>query len=266
MASMKEATAKKEEKLEALLKEAEDSPIVKQLRAEKAAAVLATRTEAAEKIGALKKEREEVLPELLADRDAKEENFKMAKAALDAAGGEYNAARFTLSSRSQSFDHAISGQEETLLKSADPALNEAILFFTEKLTWLRAPGRTSINRRGAEKNIFTEKIKTKVESNYDAVNAALRYCMDAIKELERMKLDPSLDGEKIEQMKAGIPDINSYSEIRGERPFPKDLPMIRPRFGGAGSDEYEQTLLDRVHKKAKDFLSKPAIPKPAGSR
>ena len=53
MASMKEATAKKEEKLEALLKEAEDSPIVKQLRAKKAAEVLAKRRETAGRIEAL---------------------------------------------------------------------------------------------------------------------------------------------------------------------------------------------------------------------
>jgi hypothetical protein len=31
---------------------------------------------------------------------------------------------------------------------------------------------------------------------------------------------------------------------------------------GAASDEYEQTLLDRIHKKANDFLSKPTIPRP----
>jgi hypothetical protein len=40
------------------------------------------------------------------------------------------------------------------------------------------------------------------------------------------------------------------------------MPMIIPRFGGAASDEYEQTLLDRIHKKANDFLSKPTIPRP----
>lgn len=44
------ATAKQEEKLSALLKEAEDFPLLKTLRAEKAAALLVTRTEAAGKI------------------------------------------------------------------------------------------------------------------------------------------------------------------------------------------------------------------------
>jgi hypothetical protein len=67
------AAAKQEEKLSALLKELEDSPSVKTHRADKAAAILATRTEAAGKIEAVKKEREIVLPELLADRDTKEE-------------------------------------------------------------------------------------------------------------------------------------------------------------------------------------------------
>lgn len=262
MANMKEATAKKEEKLAELLTAADGHPLMKQILAEKAAAILATRTEAAGKIEVLKKERDEVIQKLQADRDGNEERFKKAKAALDAAGGEYQTARVALSSGSQSFDYAINRQEQILFESADPAIDEAILFFMEKLDWLRAPGRISIDRTGAERNIFTEKIATKVESNYDAINAAMRYCQYAIKELERMKLTPALDAEKIERMKADIPDIGVFSESTGERPMPGVPPMIIPRFGGTASDEYEQTLLDRVHKKANDFLSKPPLPRP----
>jgi len=255
---MMKAGIEDREKMAALLKEAEDSPIIKTLRAERAAAILATRTDAAGKIEALRNEQAATIPKLLADRDAKEERFKRAKAALDAAGGEYQTARVAVSSRSQSFDHAIGRQEAILFESADPLIDAALLFFREKLDWLRTPGRISIDRRGAESNIFTEKITTTVESNRDAILSALRYCQDAVAELERMKLTPALDAEKIERMKAGIPDIGVFSESVNERPMPGIPPMIIPRFGGAASDEYEQTLLDRVHKKAKDFLSKPA--------
>ncbi|HZL98293.1 MAG TPA: hypothetical protein VFB91_06270 [Terriglobales bacterium] len=255
---MMKAGIEDREKMAALLKEAEDSPIVKTLRAEKAAAILATRKEAAGKIEAAKKEREEVIPELLADRDAKEENFKRAKAALETAGGEYQTARVAVSSRSQSFDSVISRQEAILFETADPLIDAALTFFREKLDWLRTPGRISIDRRGAESNIFTEKITTTVESNRPAILSALRYCQEAVAELERMKLAAALDLQKIEGMKKGIPDIGVFSESANERPMPGIPPMIIPRFGGAASDEYEQTLLDRVHKKAKDFLSKPA--------
>lgn len=220
MASMKEATAKKEEKLAELLKEAEDSPIMKTLRAEKAVATLATRTEAAGKIEAAKKERDEVIPKLLADRDEKEKKYLAAKVAMEAAGSEFQTARVALSSGSQSFDNAICRQEQILIDSADPAINEAITFFKEKLDYLRSPGRISIDHAGGERNIFTEKVTLKVESNAGAINSALQYCMAAIKALEILKLSPSLDIQKIEEMKKGIPDIDIYTGSEGEKPLP----------------------------------------------
>jgi chromosome segregation ATPase len=261
MLNAKEATAKKEEKLSELLTTAEDHPLMKAILAEKAAAIQATRTEAAGKIEALKKERDEVIPKLLADRDAKEEKFKKAKAALDAAGGEYQTARSVVTSRNQFFDNAISRQETILLETADPEIDAAILFFQDRLAFLRTPGRISMNRIGAERNVFTEKVTTRVESNYDAVNAALRYCLDAVQELQQMKRTVALDLQKIEGMKKGIPDINVYSESTAEKPMPGSvgMPAFRPRFGGAASDEYEQTLIDRVLKKAADFVSKPTL-------
>ena len=231
---------------------------MKQILAEKAAAILATRTEAAGKIEALKKERGEVIPKLIEDRDAKEERFKEAKAALDTVGGEFQAARGEVSSQSQSFDHAISRQEMILLESSDPALGEVITFFREKLDWLRDPIRISTDHRRGETNIFTEKVTLTVASNIDAINSAMAYCRAAIMELESMKLAPAMDAEKIAALKEGVPRIDDFTESTREKPMPgsKGMPMIRPRFGGAASDEYEQTLLDRVHKKANDFLRK----------
>lgn len=243
MASVKEATVKKEEKLAELLKEAEDSPILKQLRAEKAAAILTTRTEAAGKIEALKKEREEVIPQLIEDRAAKEEKFKRAKAALDAAGSEYQTARLALSSRSQSFEHAIGRQEMILLESTDPALGEAITFFREKLDWLRTPGRINQNAVGAIRNVFTEKKTTRRESNLEAINSAMAYCRAAIMELESMKLAPALDAERIEGLKAGIPSIDVYTEYTGEKPMAKVPPTFFP--GTAYQDELTERLLRR---------------------
>ena len=151
----KEATAKKEEKLAELLTTAEGHPMMKAILAEKAAEVLAKRTEAAGKIEAMKKEREEVIPKLIEARDVKEAKYKEAKAALDTAGREFNMARVAVSSGSQSFDNAISRQETILLESADPAIAEAITFFQEKLDWIRSPGRISHVPMGGVNNIFT---------------------------------------------------------------------------------------------------------------
>ena len=215
----KEATAKKEEKLAELLTTAEGHPMMKAILAEKAAAILATRTGAAGKIEALKKEREEVIPKLIEDLDAKELKYKEAKAALDIAVGEYRTARVAVSSRSQSFDYAISRQEVILFETVDPAIDAALQHFRDKLDWLRDPSRISRVARGSVNNIYTEKTTLYSESNVDAINAAMRYCQAAIKELENMKLAPAVDRERIEELKAALPRIDVYTEYTGTKPY-----------------------------------------------
>jgi hypothetical protein len=119
-------------------------------------------------------------------------------------------------------------------------------------------GRISINRTGGERNIFTDKVTIRAETNTEAIISAMEYCQAAITELENMKLAPAMDPARIEGLKAAIPPIDQYREYQAEKPMTPPPVFIRPRFGGAASDEYDQTLLDRVHNKAKDFLSKPA--------
>jgi hypothetical protein len=250
---LKEDTAKKEEKLAALLKEAEDSPIVKQLRTEKAAATLATRMEAAGKIEGLKKERDEVIPILIEDRDAKEAKYKEAKAALDAAGGEYQTARGAVSGRSQSFDNAISRQETILLETADPAIDEAITFFRKKLDWLREPGRISRDARGAEVNIFTETVTRTTASNVPAIHSALNYCQAAIKALEQMKLCPELDVGKIEELKGNIPRIDVYTEFSGEKPVGRTIAGVNPRML-LPSDSQMDWEIAKVNERYKEIM------------
>jgi ATP-dependent protease HslVU (ClpYQ) peptidase subunit len=73
---------------------------------------------------------------------------------------------------------------------------------------------------GGEINIFTEKVTLKVESDIDAINSALQYCMAAIKALEMLKLSSALDIQKIEAMKKATPDINVFTEFTSEKPLP----------------------------------------------
>lgn len=209
------------EEMKELLKEAENHPLMQKIRADRATSTLATRTTAAGKIKALKRERDEVLPKLEADLETKEANYKKTMVDLNAATAEYQKARAVLSGESYCLDNSISTQEQILIESADPALDEAIVFFREKIDYLRSPGRISTNRLGSEENIFTELKTVKMESNVGAVKSALEYCRAAIEELERMKLSPMLDVKKIEAIKNGIPDIGIFTESTGERPTGK---------------------------------------------
>ncbi len=255
MANAKEGTAKKEEKLAELLTAADDHPLMKQILAEKAAAILATRTEAARKIEILKKERDETIPLLLADRDAKEAKYKEAKAALDTAMSEFQTPRIALSSENQTFDTAINCQEQILFESADPALDAAILFLREKLDWLRSPGRISRDARGAKRNIFTEKITLKTESNVDAVRSALDYCRAAIETLGNWKLLPAVDAERITELKTGIPRIDVYTEYTSEKPYGRTIADVNPRML-MPSDSQMDWELAKINERHKEIMGR----------
>ena len=116
---------------------------------------------------------------------------------------------------------------------------------------LRKPGRISVNRLGAERNVFREKIEVREESNIDAVNSALQYCMAAIKELERIKLAPVLDIEKLDQLKRGIPNIEVYAERAAERSFPRENP---DPFASFPSDWEQNHTFQKLMERAKKAL------------
>jgi Skp family chaperone for outer membrane proteins len=214
---MKNDEKKKLEKLIELQKMIEGSPLIQQIETEKAAAILARRKEAAGKIEVLKKEQEETILRLQAELEAKEAKYKNAKTALDAAAGEFQAARSARSSESQSFDTAISRQEQILIETADPVIDEAISFFIEKLDFLRSPGRINRTACGSEKNLILWNKNVKEETNVAAVHSAILYCQSAIKNLQALKLSPEFHIKKIEELKTAIPSIDEYQEVTVEK-------------------------------------------------
>jgi len=124
-----------------------------------------------------------------------------------------------LSGESQSFAAAISGQEQILIDSADPRIDEGIEFFRDRFESLRVKSIDSQTRTG-ETNLYTEKKEVFVYSNAAAIKNALAYCRAAIDELERMKLTPDLEGGTGRGATKGIPDENELTEARGEKPLP----------------------------------------------
>lgn len=198
-----------------------ESPMTQQIMAEKASEILKRRQKAAQKIELLKKQREELIPKLREAVQEKERKYLEIKTALAAANEEIQRARVALSRETTNFDTDIRLEEQTLLETYDSLIDKTITFFRERLDYLRSPGRISIDKRGSERNIFTETKKVVVESNEPAILSAVEYCMAGIKELEGMKMTPELNLQKIEQLKAGMPKIDIYSEFTGEKPFPK---------------------------------------------
>jgi Skp family chaperone for outer membrane proteins len=219
MANTKERAEKKEEKLAEMLAQAESHPMMKGIMAERAAEVLAKRQEAAGKIEALRKDRDEVIPKLQADLKTKETKYLKVKAALDAAQNELQTAKAALWREDHLFNHAIGKCEAVLFETADPRIDEAIEHFRNTLDELRKPGKISRDNRGSELNIYTMSKVVTTETNVGAIHSALAYCQAAIKELEKMKLCPAVDLEKITELKSRIPSIDVYQEFTGEKPM-----------------------------------------------
>lgn len=267
---MKKTEIEDREKLSVLLKEAEDSPIMKTLRAEKAAEVLVERQEAKGKIAALRNEESRTIPGLQSALDAAEAEYLAAKKAQERLVEGCREATLALRSERLMFDSEIRAAEAWLIETAPAEIDEAINFFAGKLTWLRAPGRIVRVGRATERNLFTWTRTVKDENNEAAVLAAIRYCRDAVAELERMKLSPALEAEKIGVLKAGMPQIDEYAERQASIPMERGPMTPIPRFGAEALEAYkdacEQSAIDRLIKKANDLLRKPAIPTPAKKR
>lgn len=217
---MKEHEQKEFERLQRLADELDRHPATIQQREKEAAETLAKRKAATDRIealnidmaacGVIDREIDELIL-TLADMDKEREKVK----------NQINQKRGFLMREKSGIEGEIRREQQILLSCYDLAIDEAITFFNEKLNWLRSPGRITHVKTGSETNIFTEKVTVKEESNVDAINSALRYCQDAIKILEAMKLCPAVDLPGIEALKAGIPSIEIYKQVEGERPMTK---------------------------------------------
>jgi hypothetical protein len=202
---METMTPHDEEEIMKWLDELEKQPIA--IRKEQSSETLAMRKAAARKIAVLNKERDELITKLQMNLTEKEENCKKLRAALDIATDEWEKAKAVMSSESRQLDNEICYHEAVLIETADRYINEVITFFRDKVAYYRTPAQMSFHK------LFPEKVES--EGNYKAINPALQYCLAAIKELERMKLTPALDIQKIEKMKKAIPKIDVYIEVNG---------------------------------------------------
>jgi folate-binding Fe-S cluster repair protein YgfZ len=114
-------------------------------------------------------------------------------------------------------ENEIRKNDEILFNSYNEKIDEALMFFKDKLDELRKPGKIDKRTRGGETNLITMKKEFQTETNVDAIRKAMTYCQAVIRELEEMRLNPGLDLLRIETLKKNIPSIDIYQETIGER-------------------------------------------------
>ena len=194
-----------------------ETPLVEKYRAEKKAETLAKRVTAKTKIGALQKEGKALFPLL----QQKVDEIKKTLGALDderkGLQNELSKAVAELQRQKLRVENEIRKNDEILFNSYNEKIDEALMFFKDKLDELRKPGKIDKRTRGGETNLTTMKKEFKTETNVDAIRKAMTYCQAVIRELEEMRLNPELDLLRIETLKKNIPSIDIYQETIGER-------------------------------------------------
>ena len=249
---MKQEEKLKEERLAELLKKADGHPMMKQIMKEEAAKVLQVRQEAAGRIGAMQQEAERVIPGLLADLGELEQELTRHNEAKKDILKRLSTARVKLAEARGDLDRERSAAENILLSNYDGTIDTAIQWFRDKHDGLMMKKADhSTYKTGSD--IFTMSKKFVTYSNAPSIVAALTYTRVSIQILEAMKLVPEIDLEKIETLKAGIPDIATLTEITREKPLPRintDPRSLLP------SDSEMDWKFGKLMEKAKKILGK----------
>jgi hypothetical protein len=207
---MKNEEKLKEERLAELLKKADDHPIMKKILAEEADKILEARLLAAAKLRALGEEAAAIIPEREADLAAREAELAKYDEERKVILGKLLVTRTALAQERGRLDRERAAAETILLGNYDPKIDETILFFRDTHEALRVKG---INKQNREGEVFVnEKKEMTTYTNAPAIKDALAYCRATTQELEKMKLTPALDLERIEKLKKGIPDADALTE------------------------------------------------------
>jgi hypothetical protein len=194
-----------------------ETPLVEKYRAEKKAETLAKRVTAKTKIGALQKEGKVLFPLLQQKVDEIKKTLGALEEERKGLQNELSKAVADLQRQKLRVENEIRKNDEILFNSYNEKIDEALVFFKDKLDELRKPGKIDKRTRGGETNLITMKREFKTETNVDAIRKAMTYCQAVIRELEEMRLNPELDLLRIETLKKNIPSIDIYQETIGGR-------------------------------------------------
>jgi hypothetical protein len=213
-------------KVEKLTAELERNPAVLAFRAKEAAEILKKRKEAAAKIENLQLDMEatQVIAGEINDLQNQLDVIEHERAEILA---RISRKKIFLNQERFGIEGMMRVEQEILFSSYGPEIDDALIFFRNKLDWLREPGRVTTTKNGSQTDIFAMTKTAKIESNYQAVVSAMRYCQNAICTLEKMKLIPEVDLPRIENLKKDIPKIDVFNEFSDE----KDISHDEPRPG-----------------------------------
>jgi hypothetical protein len=234
-----------------LLEKFLESPIARKFEAEEKAKAIEARKEAAAERATLLKELGKIPSNEVAVCDLQKELSRLETESRILK--ERIAGRIAQNwRRRQELESAIGKVEGDLSESSDPAIDLAVEFFREKHAELLREKPDSDSWAGRI-NMVTLKREVGARSNGAAIRKALSYCLAAEKQLQDMRVSPTVDFLAIEALKAGLPPIHEYAETTGYKAPEKTGPI--PELWALPSDSEMDWKKNRVLREA-DRLQK----------
>lgn len=214
-------TQSNEAKLNQLIQDLEENPMVIETRLLKEKERREQRQAATKKIAELEKDKAEQCGQLQGELKEKQANYERLKAECDASKNEVFQVKARLLGISTSLDNKISRERAILWETADNTIDKAVEFFQERIKYFSEPGRISKQAYRTGTDLFSMGKKTQARTNYPAITEALTYCRKALRELDALKLSAENPAARIEALKVGIPKVDSFTTYDGEKPLPR---------------------------------------------
>lgn len=190
------------------------TPVVQQAQKEHEQAQLKERQRLAKELDKLQQAQAAGEPELEAALAANASDLQAAQERVRELQQENGRLRQQLGSSQHVLQQQAGRLQQQLQDTAPESIDAAIAWFQDRHERLMRADAIHEQAQESERNIATQAVHTSMVSNIATVQDALRYCRDAVQTLERLKLEPSVPADAIQELKDGLPDTETPDAMR----------------------------------------------------
>ena len=238
---------------ENIIRKIQESDFFRAIERKESQEILDRRHQAAEALRRIDGATAEAIIDLQAKIDETQVELSEASAKAEASRSrlaELTAEKFGIST---SADARKSAHISYLSETADSRLDEAREFFAEKFDGFRRLG-INIERHVGRTDPLTMTKPIVFRSNKRAIDGALAYCLEALRRIEALRLEPVLDEQELAGLYRGMPDPKIETQTEGRSAPRKDLADI-PLWAQINDDTHDHEI-SRLFERAKELLKR----------
>jgi hypothetical protein len=207
---MKAIAEKTEGKVPEWLTDAEDHPLVRQIKADKAATRLAERQALAQELAEVRKLREAGHPEEEAAAAAAKHDLEEAQKRLAELGLAAGQAALALTAKRDALKRRDDVLVNKLVETSDPAIAGLQGAFREREQALRSTP-TESQVVGSDRDLRRGTKVVEVATNHPARLEALAYVRQGVQTLENWKQRAEVPAEELRKLEEGIPRTDTFT-------------------------------------------------------